>query len=111
MTLAELAAGKCAPLSGAAQRLDTLRVSELLALLPGWEYTGGEIVRTFGFNNYEEALDFVNEVAHLAQRQDHHPDIAFGYQHCRVAWSTHSVDGLSMNDFICAAKVEALHNP
>lgn len=109
MTLAELATGKCMPLSGPGQRLDAARIVELLALLPGWEQAGeGEIAKAFDFNNYEETLDFVHEVARLAQREDHHPDMNFGYNRCRVAWSTHSVGGLSMNDFICAAKVEAL---
>ena len=53
-------------------------------------------------------VDLPELVARLAQREDHHPDMNFGYNRCRVAWSTHSVGGLSMNDFICAAKVEAL---
>lgn len=108
MTLAELAAGKCTPLSGPGHRLDSAHIAELLALLPGWENAGNEIARTFAFNNYEETLDFVNEVARLAECEDHHPDMNFGYNRCRVAWSTHSVGGPSMNDFICAAKVEAL---
>jgi 4a-hydroxytetrahydrobiopterin dehydratase len=111
MTPSELAAGKCAPLSGPGHRLDAALSAELLRLLPGWENSGNEIARTYSFNNYEETLDFVHEVARIAQGEDHHPDIAFGYNRCRVAWSTHSVGGLSMNDFICAAKVEALLNP
>ncbi len=108
MTLSELAAGKCSPRSGPGHRLDAARSAELLRLLPGWENAGNEIARTYSFNHYAETLDFVHEVAGIAEREDHHPDIAFGYNRCRVAWSTHSVGGLSMNDFICAAKVEAL---
>lgn len=108
MTPDELAKGRCVPLSGAAHRLDAARIAELLALLPGWELAGNEIARTFKFNHYEETLDFVNEVARLAQREDHHPDMAFGYNRCRVAYSTHSVGGISMNDFFCAARIEAL---
>jgi 4a-hydroxytetrahydrobiopterin dehydratase len=108
MTLPELAAGKCVPLSGPAHRLDAARSTRLLRLLPGWEDAGNEIAKTYRFSDYAETLDFVTEVAALARREDHHPEINFGYNRCRVAWSTHSVGGLSTNDFICAAKIEAL---
>lgn len=106
--LTELTNGKCTPMSGTEHRLDAQRVGELLRLLPGWELEGEAIAKSFRFRGYEETLAFVNEVARLAQTEDHHPDMTFGYNRCRVVYSTHSVGGLSMNDFICAAKVEAL---
>lgn len=108
LTFAELAEGACRPLSSADQRLDAAALAAALALLPGWEGNGEAIAKSFPFPSYEATLAFVNAVAHIAQEQDHHPDIAFGYGLCRVAWSTHSVGGVSLNDLICAAKIEAL---
>ena len=108
MTLRDLVEGQCAPLSGAGHRLDAARLAELLALLPGWESDGNAIAKSFAFPDYEATLAFVNAVARTAQQQDHHPDIAFGYNRCRVVYSTHSVGGISLNDFICAAKIDAL---
>lgn len=111
LTFAELAAGTCKPLSGTGCRLDAAGLAEPLALLPGWEYKGEAIAKSFSFPGYEATLSFVSAVARIAQEQDHHPDIAFGYNRCRIAWSTHSVGGVSLNDLICAAKIEALPRP
>jgi 4a-hydroxytetrahydrobiopterin dehydratase len=111
LTFDGLAEGICAPLSGAGHRLDAARLDALLALLPGWTRDGEAIAKSFDFAGYEATLAFVNAVARIAQEQDHHPDIAFGYRQCRVAYSTHSVGGISLNDLICAAKIEALPRP
>lgn len=111
LTFAELRDGVCRPLSGAAQRLDAATLAQALPLLPGWTREGEAIVKRFVFAGYEQTLAFVNAVARIAQEQDHHPEIAFGYDHCRVAYSTHSVGGISLNDLICAAKIEALTRP
>lgn len=108
MTREELAQGQCVPLSGERHRLDAARLAGLLALLPGWESDGEAIAKSFAFAGYEATLAFVNAVARIAREQDHHPDIAFGYNRCRIAYTTHSVGGLSLNDLICAAKIEAL---
>jgi 4a-hydroxytetrahydrobiopterin dehydratase len=62
----------------------------------------------FQFKNYYETMAFVNAVAWVAHREDHHPDLEVGYNKCTVRYSTHSVGGLSENDFICAAKVDSL---
>lgn len=111
MTREELAQGQCVPLSGADHRLDDSRLAALLALLPGWRRDGEAIAKSFDFADYDATLTFVNAVACIARAQDHHPDIVFGYNRCRVAYTTHSVGGVSMNDLICAAKIEALHRP
>jgi 4a-hydroxytetrahydrobiopterin dehydratase len=111
LTFNDLAGGTCQPCSGAGHRLDTSRLDELLTLLPGWENDGKSIVKSFAFADYEATLVFVNAVARIAQVQDHHPDIAFGYNQCRIAYATHSVGGISLNDLICAAKIEALPRP
>ena len=68
------------------------------------------ISRTFKFKNYYETLSFVNVVAMVAHQQDHHPEMVVNYNTCRVEFSTHSVGGLSLNDFICAARVDGTLN-
>lgn len=102
---------RCTPLSGAAHRLDEPRIAELLTQLPGgWRRITGDtaIEKTFRFPDYHRTMAFVNALAHLAHRQDHHPDLGVHYDRCVVRYSTHDVGGLSINDFICAAKLEAM---
>ncbi|MGB5725845.1 MAG: 4a-hydroxytetrahydrobiopterin dehydratase, partial [Thiogranum sp.] len=69
---------------------------------------GQAIQRNFGFKNYYQTIAFVNALAWVAHQQDHHPELAVGYKHCNVHYSTHSVGGLSENDFICAARIDSL---
>jgi len=88
--------------------LSSEQVATLLKDLDDWELSGGTIARTFKFENYYQTIAFVNALAWISHREDHHPDLEVGYNRCRVAYSTHSVGGLSENDFICAAKVNAL---
>ena len=83
---------------------------ELLATLPGWVSKDGAISKAFSFKNYYETMAFVNAVAWIANSEDHHPDMEVGYNKCTVRYSTHSVGGLSKDDFVSAAKVEALFN-
>lgn len=109
-TLASLAAQSCQPRRGAEHRLDAASVIAQLALLPGWELIddGAAIRKTFRFKDYYRTMAFVNALAFIAHRQDHHPDLGVHYDRCVVRFSTHDVGGLSENDFICAAKVEFL---
>jgi len=104
----DLAAKHCQPCEKGTPALEGSKVAELLRALPGWEASGGEIAKTYDFKNYYETMAFVNATAWVSHREDHHPDLEVGYNKCRVRYSTHSVGGLSDNDFICAAKVEAL---
>lgn len=99
----------CQPRKGEAA-LGQSQIRELLAVLPGWELVeGGKAIgKSFRFEDFHETLGFVNAIGWMANRQDHHPDLEVGYNRCAVRWSTHDVDGLSMNDFICAAKVEQI---
>lgn len=74
-----------------------------------WENADdAKIVGRFKFKNYYETQAFVNAVAYIAHREDHHPDMTFGYNSCRIEWTTHAIGGLSDNDFISAAKVDRL---
>ncbi len=80
----------------------------MLSQLPGWQLRNGAITKSYDFKNYYQTMTFVNAVAWIAHREDHHPDLAVGYNKCTVDYSTHAIGGLSENDFICAAKVDAL---
>lgn len=100
-----LAAMHCRP---NAPRLTDAELRAQLAGLPGWEHVDDRLERTFRFADYERTIAFVNAVAALAQREDHHPDLGVHYDRCVVAWSTHSAGGVTLNDCICAAKVEAI---
>ena len=88
--------------------LDEKQVTDGLAKLPGWSRAGNAITKTFSFKNYYETMAFVNAVAWIAHRQDHHPDLEVGYNKCRVRYSTHSAGGLTDMDFAGARAVEDL---
>jgi 4a-hydroxytetrahydrobiopterin dehydratase len=106
--MADLRAQSCRPRSG--EPLDRAVATGLLGEVSGWSLneTASGIQRTFRFKNYYETLAFVNALAYIVHREDHHPDLEVGYNRCTVRFSTHSVKGLSENDFICAAKINAL---
>ena len=111
--LSALAREHCKPLKGEAHRLDRAAIDALLGALPGWELAAddGSILRTFKFDDYHRTIAFVNALAFIAHREDHHPDLGVHYNRCVVEYSTHDVGGLSRNDFICAAKADALIAP
>jgi 4a-hydroxytetrahydrobiopterin dehydratase len=104
----DLAARKCKPCEGGVDPLKPTEVENLLKHLEGWVLTDGVISKTYSFKNHYHVLAFVNAVAWISHRGDHHPDMTVGYNTCRVAYVTHAINGLSENDFICAAKVDAL---
>jgi 4a-hydroxytetrahydrobiopterin dehydratase len=99
---------RCQPCEGGVPPLDDSTATALLTALPGWARDGHCIVRTFTFANHYEAMAFVNALAWVSHREDHHPDLAVGYRDVRVSYTTHAIGGLSENDFICAAKIEKL---
>ena len=104
----ELLSKRCEPCKPGTPALNSSAVSKLLKSLDGWALGDGAVSREFKFKNFYETMAFVNAVAWMAHREDHHPDMTVGYNQCRVAYVTHAIDGLSENDFICAAKLDAL---
>ncbi len=102
-----LAKRQCRPLEGHAA-MTAAEVESHLALVAGWTLVGGAIQKRHDFPDYHHTMAFVNALAWVAHGQDHHPDLAVSYDRCTVRFSTHSVGGISINDFICAAKVDAL---
>lgn len=102
-----LASQHCQPLEGQPP-MDAGQIAQHLAQAPRWSLVDGAIERRFDFADYHRTMAFVNAVAWVAHVEDHHPDLAVSYNHCVVRFNTHSVGGISINDFICAAKVDAL---
>jgi len=83
-------------------------VAEQLRALPAWRHTDAALVREYRFADYYETLAFVNALAFMIHREDHHPEIVVAYNRCELSFNTHSVGGISENDFICAAKADAV---
>lgn len=109
--MTELANKRCAPCEGGTEPMDRdTAEAQLKRLSSLWSLAGDgkELTGDFEFKNYYRTTAFVNAVAWIAHREDHHPDIEFGYKNCRVRYTTHAIGGLSENDFICAAKVDRL---
>ncbi|HXG28449.1 MAG TPA: 4a-hydroxytetrahydrobiopterin dehydratase [Nevskiales bacterium] len=102
---------RCKPCEGGVPALSQAEARALLAQIgPHWKLAADakSIEAQFNFRNYWQTTAFVNAVAWIAHQEDHHPDISFGYKTCTIRYSTHAIGGLSENDFICAAKVDAL---
>jgi 4a-hydroxytetrahydrobiopterin dehydratase len=103
-----LAEQKCVPCEGGTPPLDQAAIDMNLAAVPGWQQAGNTIKRDFKFKDFAEAMGFVNRVAVIAEAEGHHPDLALSYNHLTITLSTHTIGGLSVNDFIVAAKINKL---
>ena len=89
-------------------RLDEAGIAAALRQTPGWERSGSEIRRRYRLGDFRAALDFVNRVGELAEREGHHPDFHLGWGKLRLTIWTHKIDGLTESDFILAAKLDRL---
>jgi len=103
---------KCVPCHGDVKALTPVEAQTMLGRLlgGGWQLIedGKALKCEFKFPDFYRAMSFVNAVAHVANVEDHHPDIECGWGYCRIRYQTHSIGGLHENDFICAAKIDAL---
>jgi len=109
--MSELSESRCVPCEGGVPPLDHANaVAQLRALNGAWQLAadGKSLSRSFSFRDFYRTMSFVNALAHIANIEDHHPDLEVGYNYCRVRYATHAIDGLSQNDFICAAKIDRL---
>jgi 4a-hydroxytetrahydrobiopterin dehydratase len=106
--MSELARRKCKPCEGGVTPYSAQQAQDMLKHLKGWSLEDGKLVKVYPFTNYYQTMAFVNALAWISHREDHHPDLTVGYNKCRVEYSTHAIDGLSENDFICAAKADGL---
>ena len=104
----KLADKHCVPCEGGVEPLSREQAEAFE--VEGWALDGSatSIERAFEFRNFHHTMGFVNAVAWIAHREDHHPDLQVSYKCCRISYTTHSIGGLSENDFICAAKINAL---
>ena len=93
-----------------AAKLPPAQIEALLSQVPGYELDDkrAQISKGYSFPDFYETIAFVNALAYIANQEDHHPDLAVSYNKCRVSFSTHDAGGLTENDFICAARVNAL---
>jgi 4a-hydroxytetrahydrobiopterin dehydratase len=90
------------------KKLDPHEAGDRLKALKGWAIEDGKLARRYEFKDYHQTMAFVNALAWISHRADHHPDLEVGYNKVRVEYSTHDVGGLSEKDFACAAKCDAL---
>lgn len=105
----ELANRNCVPCEGGVPPLAPETVAKMIAALDGWQLDGGTAIRRrFTFKGFAKAVELANLAAWLGNRQGHHPDITFGWGYCEVRFTTHTAGGLTENDFICAARLDAL---
>jgi 4a-hydroxytetrahydrobiopterin dehydratase len=104
----ELTAKKCKPCEGGVAPYSAREAQDMLKQLKGWIIEEGKLVKVYPFTNYYQTMAFVNALAWISHREDHHPDLIVGYNKCRIEYMTHAIGGLSENDFICAAKCDAL---
>jgi len=104
----DLTSKRCKPCEGGTPPLSNAEADSLMRQLEDWQRYDHLIDKTYHFKDYYQTIAFVNAVAWLSNREDHHPELTVTYNSCRVEYTTHSIHGLSENDFICAAKVDAL---
>jgi 4a-hydroxytetrahydrobiopterin dehydratase len=105
-----LALERCKPLHTGESPLSPEMIEGYRTLLPDWKQSGKHLVKSFKFKDFHETIGFVNALAFIANREDHHPELEVGYSTCLVRYGTHDVGGLSKNDFICAAKIDGFMN-
>jgi 4a-hydroxytetrahydrobiopterin dehydratase len=107
----DLTAKKCAPCEGGVPPLTRAKATALRKQLhKDWRISADakSLQRSLKFKDFYRTMSFVNAAAHVANTEDHHPDMEIGYDYCRITYTTHSIGGLSQNDFICAAKLDRL---
>ena len=108
MSACEWSSKRCKPCEGGLPAMLPADADALLAQLDGWVREGDQISKIYLFKNYYRTMAFVNAAAYVSHQEDHHPDMLVSYKTCAVTYTTHAIGGLSENDFICAAKLDAL---
>ena len=100
----------CQPCEGGVDPMTREQAETLVKQVPGWQLSddGKMISRRFEFKGFYKTVAFINAMAWVANSENHHPDFSAGYNYCDINFTTHAIDGLSENDFICAAKINEL---
>ena len=110
--MGNLSKGHCLPCEGGQPPLSGFEVEKHLTQVPEWslDQSKSSISRRFTFKGFQKTISFINALSWIVNQENHHPVIEAGYDYCVVTFTTHAVKGLSKNDFICAAKIDALLN-
>ena len=109
----DLANKKCIPCEGGIPAFDKSEIHKYLKKVDDWDVKSNEdksyyLIKNFKFKNFEESLTFTNKVGEIAEQENHHPDISFGWGYCKIKIFTHAIKGLAESDFILAAKIDKL---
>ena len=109
----DLSKKKCVACKGDIPPFDISEIHRYLKKIDGWNVKSNDnnnfyLIKDFKFKNFEESQNFVNKVAEIAERENHHPDITFGWGYCKIKIFTHAIKGLAESDFILAAKIDKL---
>ena len=111
--MTDLADKKCIPCEGGIPSFDLTEIHKYLKKVDGWDVKTDDsktyyLIKNFKFKNFEESLNFTNKVGEIAEQENHHPDISFGWGYCKIKIFTHAIKGLAESDFILAAKIDKL---
>jgi len=112
--MSDLSKKKCVPCEGNIPPFDTSEIHKYLKKVDGWDVKNDDdksfyLIKEFKFNNFEESQNFVNKVGDVAEAENHHPDIFFGWGYCKIKIFTHAIKGLAESDFILAAKIDKIN--
>ena len=113
--MTDLKEKKCVPCEGGVPPLDLSEIHKYQKKIDGWDVKPNEkkiycLEKNFKFKNFSESQNFVNKVGEISEKENHHPDISFGWGYAKVTVTTHAIEGLSENDFILAAKIDQITN-
>ena len=105
---------KCVPCEGGVKGFDISEIHKYLKKIDGWDVKSNDdksfyLIKNFKFKNFAESQTFVNKVGNLSEKENHHPDIFFGWGYCKIKIFTHAIKGLAESDFILAAKIDKLN--
>jgi len=111
--MSELANKKCIPCEGNIPAFDTSEIHRYLKKVDGWDVKSNDkknfyLIKKFAFKNFKDSQKFVNQVGEVAEKENHHPDILFGWGYCEIKIFTHAIQGLAESDFILAAKIDKI---
>ena len=113
IAMSDLASKKCIPCEGDIPPFDKSEIHKYLKKVDGWDVKNNEnenfyLIKKFIFKNFKDSQNFVNKVGDLAEAENHHPDISFGWGYCEIKIFTHAIQGLAESDFILASKIDKI---
>ena len=112
--MSDLAEKKCIPCEGGIPSFKIDEIHKYLKKVDGWDVKSNDdqsfyLIKNFKFKNFEQSQKFVNKVGNIAEEENHHPDLSFGWGYCKIKIFTHAIKGLAESDFILAAKIDKIN--